>query len=73
MTDDQFHALAELLRLRAGAAQQVAHLVLVQGLSVPDAAREVGMSYRAAHAAVQRARAGLDLAERAAGQTPDPL
>lgn len=67
MTPDQFYALAELLRLRSGDAQECARLVLVEELRIPDAAERVGMQYRAAAAAVQRAREGLELARRAAG------
>lgn len=61
MTDEQFKALAELLRLRAGPAQTAARLVLVGGLSVPDAARSAGIEYIAAHKAVKRAERGLTL------------
>ena len=68
MTADQFAALAELLRLRTGPAQDVARLVLVQGLSVPDAARELGMGYHLAYKAAKRAQDGLDLARRAVGE-----
>lgn len=67
MTPDQFQALAELLRLRAGPAQECARLVLVDGAQIKDAAERLGMGYRAAAAAVQRAREGLELARRAAG------
>jgi hypothetical protein len=59
MTADQFTALAELLRLRAGPAQVVARMVLVDGLSVPDAARDAGLEYTAAHQAVKRVQRGL--------------
>lgn len=65
MTSAQFSALADLLRLRNGPAQQVARLVLVDGLSVPDAAREVGLEYKNAFKAVKRAKDGLLLAQRA--------
>lgn len=68
MTDSQFTALASLLRLRAGPAQEAARLVLVDGLSAPDAARSVRMSYIAAFKAVQRVQAGLALAKVATGQ-----
>lgn len=67
MTPAQFTALANLLRLRAGPAQYVARLVLVQGLSVPDAAREEGMDYHLAYKAVKRAQDGLALARVVAG------
>lgn len=67
MTPSQFSSLAELLRLRAGPAQECARLVLVEGVPTPEAAQRLGMGYRAAAAAVQRAREGLELAKRAAG------
>lgn len=70
MTPDQFDALAKLLRLRAGPARQVAYLVLVDGLSMPDAARSAGLEYTAAGQAVRRARRGLDLARRVTATTP---
>ena len=44
MTDLQFQALAQLLRLRAGPAQEAVRLHLVQGLSVPDSARAAGVN-----------------------------
>lgn len=67
MTEAQFTALAQLLRLRPGPAQDAARLVMTQSMSTPDAARQVGMSYVAAHRAVKRAKDGLDLAKIAAG------
>ncbi|MDO9148336.1 MAG: hypothetical protein Q7U52_11860 [Hydrogenophaga sp.] len=65
MTPDQFAALAEMLRLRDGPARECARLVLVDGRSTIDAAASLGMQYRAAAAAVQRARQGFELARRA--------
>ncbi len=67
MTEAQFDALAQLLRLRPGPAQDAARLVVVQGLPTADAARAVGMDYRAATYAVKRVRAGLELTKIAAG------
>lgn len=67
MTADQFAALAELLRLRAGPAQEVARLVLVEGISVPEAARTAGLEYTAASQAVRRVRLGLELSRKAVG------
>lgn len=67
MTADQFRALAELLRLRAGPAQEVARLVLVEGMATPDAARTAGLEYTAASQAVKRAQRGLGLAGSAVG------
>ncbi len=65
LTDAQFDALAELLRLRSGLAVHVSRLVLVGGLSVPVAAQIVGLPYPRAWQAVQRAQRGLKLARAA--------
>ncbi len=62
MTESQFDALAQLLRLRQGPAQEAVRLHLVQGLSVPDAARKAGVNYQLALKAVKRAKAGHKLA-----------
>ena len=67
MTNDQFDALAQLMRLRGGAAQEVARLVLVDGLSVSDASARTGLELRAAYYAVERAKQGLELARNAIG------
>lgn len=67
MAPDQFTALATLLRLRDGASAEAARLVLVDGLTITAAAARLGMTYRAAHMAVSRARSGLELARLAAG------
>jgi hypothetical protein len=37
-------------------------MVLVDGLSVPDAALDAGLEYTAAHQAVKRVQRGLELA-----------
>ena len=62
MTPDQFLALAQLLRLRAGLAQDAARMVLVYGASQADAARATGITPQAVHNAVSRCRAGMALA-----------
>lgn len=67
MTADQFDALAELLRLRPGTTHDAVRLHLVQGLSVPEAARSAGAEYRTTWQSVQRAQAGMELVRRAAG------
>jgi hypothetical protein len=46
MIPDQFAALAELQRLRAGPAEQAARMVLVDGLSVPGVDRALGVDSR---------------------------
>lgn len=66
MTPAQFSALAELMRLRPGPAQESVRLHLTGGLSVPDAAREAGCAYKLAWQAVQRALAALKLVRAAA-------
>lgn len=66
MTPAQFAALAQLLRLRTGPARECARLVLVDGHTITQAAQAVGIQYRTAAAAVQRARQGLLLAIKAA-------
>ena len=66
MTEAQFTALAQLLRLRAGPARQAVRLRLVQGLSVPDAARAAGVDYQLALKAVYRVKTGLVLIKKIA-------
>ena len=65
MTEDQFTALAELLRMRGGASQEAARLVLVEGLSTTEAARRVGTSPQGVSNVLASCRRGLDLARRA--------
>lgn len=62
MTAAQFKALAQLLRLRGGVAQETVRLVLVDGLPVAAAAKTTGLDPRLAHRAVKNARAGFELA-----------
>lgn len=70
MTPAQFAALADLLQMRAGPAQEAAQLVLVAGITSAEAARRTGLSPQAASQAVVRARRGLALAQQAAGIDP---
>jgi DNA-directed RNA polymerase specialized sigma24 family protein len=65
MTEAQFTALAQILRLRQGPARQAVRLHLVQGLSVPDAARAAGVDYQLALKAVKRAKDGMKLVNTA--------
>ena len=67
MTPEQFSALAQLMQLRNGPAHEAAQLVLVDGLTVTEAARKVGLSPQAASNSVQRCRRGFVLARVAAG------
>lgn len=61
----QFDALAQLLKLRAGAAQEAARLVLVDGHRPSDAAVLMGLSLAGVSNAVSRVRRGLELARTA--------
>jgi predicted DNA-binding protein (UPF0251 family) len=67
MTEAQFTALAQLLRLRAGPTLEAVRLHLVTGLSVPDSARTAGVDYQLALKAVKRAKNGHKLASTATG------
>ncbi len=58
-----FLALAQLLRMHVGPTRDVVRIVLVDGQRVSDAARAIGLDYKLAHKAVQRARRGLVLAQ----------
>lgn len=62
MTAAQFTALAQLLRLRDGAAQDAARLVLVNGRTPGQAATETGISPASVSNAVSRIKRGLELA-----------
>jgi DNA-directed RNA polymerase specialized sigma24 family protein len=64
MTLAAFEALAKLMRLRAGPTKDVVRLVLVESMSVADAARAAGLKYAAAWRADKRARAALGLCEK---------
>lgn len=66
MTGAQFDALATLLRLRTGAAQEAARLVLVHGHQPGEAAALMGLSAASVSNAVSRMRRGLELARVAA-------
>lgn len=65
MTERQFKALCELLSLRPSPSNDALRLHLVEGLSVPDAARGAACTYTAAWKAVNRAMRGLELARAA--------
>lgn len=67
MTGEQFDALAQLLRLRAGPASAAARLVLVDGLRPAQAAARAGCSPQSVSNALATCRRGIELARRAAG------
>lgn len=62
MNSDQFTALATLMALRASPSREAARLVLVDGLSVIDAAAQAGITQQGANQAVLRCRRALELA-----------
>ena len=66
MTYEQFHALAQLLRLRQGPQREAARLVLVEGVRQADAARIAGCSASALGNTLRTCRAGLELVRIAA-------
>jgi len=66
VTATQFDAVAKLLRLR-DPSREAARLVLVDGLAGVAAAAATGVSAQGVSNAVQRVRAGLVLAQQAAG------
>ena len=68
MTGEQFEALAQLLRLRAGPASAAARLVLVDGLRPAQAATRAGCSPQSASNTLARCRKGLALARVAVGE-----
>ena len=73
MTNDQFDALAQLMRLRTGSQQGAARLVLVDGMRQVDAARQLGISTAALGATMRSCRRGVALAEIICGAPQKPL
>ena len=66
-SEQQFEALAQLLRLRRNArTREALRMILVDGARVTDAARATGMSQPAVSNALARARRVLHMAELAA-------
>lgn len=62
---EQFIALSALLRLRNGPAQVAVYNVMVEGMTVPDAAHAAGITYKLAYYALRRAQDGFELAKTA--------
>lgn len=67
MTETQFEALAELLRMREGASKTAAKLVLVECLSPAEAARKAGTTPQAVNSALRSCERGMLLARTASG------
>ena len=61
LTNDQFDALAELMRLRQSPSREATRLVFVDGLSQADAARATGLSIAAVNNRVRSTRHALEL------------
>lgn len=72
MKDDQFAALAELLRMRASASREAARLVLVDGMAPAEAARAAGTTPQAVNSALRSCERGLRLARTATGVGTNP-
>ena len=72
MTPAQFDALATLIGLRQSTSREAARLVLVDGLSVLDAAGQCGISAQGANQAVIRCRKALELAKAATSEPVPP-
>jgi predicted DNA-binding protein (UPF0251 family) len=56
MTPKRFCAIARLIRMRRGAAEEAARLVLVDGMRPIEAARRIGLSPQSVSNAVARVR-----------------
>ena len=65
MTDQQFTALAQLLRMRSGKAQEAARIVLVDGKRQRDAAATTGLTEVGVSKVMRRCRRGLALVQAA--------
>jgi predicted DNA-binding protein (UPF0251 family) len=66
MAPERFAAIARLIRMRGGAAQEAARLVLVEGMRPADAARATGLSPQGVCNAVARVRRADDLLTKSA-------
>jgi len=66
MTSERFAVIARLIRMRGGAAQEAARLVLVDGMRPANAARATGLSLNSVCNAVARGRRADALVTRAA-------
>lgn len=68
LTNKQFEALAKLSRFRNGPAQEAARLILVEGYTTTDAAKEVGCIIQSASNAYLRCIANLKLIDQVVSQ-----
>lgn len=68
MNEFQFSALVQLVPLKTEAIRRGCYMVLVEGVPEPEAARKVGMEYKALWNAVKRCRVKIELARTVVGQ-----
>lgn len=67
MNEDQFQALVKLVPLKTEAIRRGCNLVLVHGVPVQEAAKQVGMAYLALWSAVKRCKSKIELARIVTG------
>ncbi|MDH1341528.1 hypothetical protein [Ectopseudomonas oleovorans] len=72
MNAAQFEALAELLRMRGGASQEAARLVLVEGIAPAEAARRTGIKPQAVNNVLNSCQRGIELAGKVANNQKAP-
>ena len=65
MKEEQFLALAQLIRLRQGKSREAARLALVDGMSHKDVVKKTGMTYQGVGSVVRRCNNALGLAKLA--------
>lgn len=64
LTEDQFAALAELLRMRDSPSREAARKVLVEGEEAASVAEQLSISQSGVSRALMRCRRGLELVRR---------
>lgn len=68
LNSGQFDALAKISRLRVGSDKySAAYRHLVEGLTVPECARILGMSYQSAWTAIKTAEGNIETCRQVAG------
>lgn len=67
MNAEQFEALAELIKMRGGASQEAARLVLIDGIAPAEAARRTGIKPQAVNNVLNSCKRGIELARKVCG------
>lgn len=67
MSNEQFAALAQLLRMRDGVSQEAARLALVERLPAQEIVQRTGLTTAGVHNAIKRAKNGLALVLKVLG------